>query len=175
LFFALYSQYSRKVTIDTQPGVQESIRNRATFDFYAHLYAIGRRPGLHLGSSDSVQVIAAYLAGYFKGKADAGLKLTRDEKEFFGFEEWLCRHNRFKKPYPWFRLVEMWSYGGLNSFDSFYADYDAYLTDFGKRPRGLEDLLEVVQVNPGTTAIQRRKNLPKKVTLIPGTKRWWRR
>jgi hypothetical protein len=48
LFFALYSQYSRKVTIDTQPSVQESIRNRATFDFYAHLYAIGRRPGLHL-------------------------------------------------------------------------------------------------------------------------------
>jgi hypothetical protein len=174
LFFELYSEYLRKARIDTQPNVQEPTGNRGAFDFYSLLYAIGRRPGLYLGSGDSVQLIAAYLSGYFKGKSATGLKLSRDEKEFFRFEEWLRRHHRFKKPYPWFRLVEMWSYRGLNSFESFYAYYDAYLTDFGKKPRGLEDLFEVVKINPGTTTIRRRKKLPRKLVLIPESKRWWR-
>jgi len=173
LFCRLYSQYSRRAPIDIQPAAPDHGFDPAQFDFYKHLYAIGRKPGLYLGSSDRVQLLAAYLAGYFRGKKDARIKLTPDEKEFSRFEEWLRRHHRFTSRYPWYRLVEMWRYGGLNSFECFFADYDAYLTNFGKNPRGLEDLFESVS-EKGCTTIRRRKRLPKKPILISETKLWWR-
>jgi hypothetical protein len=162
IFCRLYSQYSRRAPIDIQPTASDHTFDPAYFNFYQHLYAISRKPGLYLGSSDRVQLIAAYLAGYFRGKKDARIALTRDEKEFFRFEAWLRKHGKFAKRYPWYRLVEMWP-DGINSLQSFFAQYDAYLTDFGKKARGLEDLFEVV-TQKGCTTIRRRRKLPKEVT-----------
>jgi hypothetical protein len=173
LFFQLYSEYLLQKSADVQPDVQEFQIDPETFDFYLHLYAIGRKPGLYLGSGDSVEKLATYLTGYFKGKRDVKLRLTHDEKEFIRFEKWLSRHRKFKINYPWYRLIEMWRYGGLNSFGCFFAIYDAYLTDYGKKPRGLEDLFEIVEKEVGTT-IRRRGKLPKKLILMPETGRWWR-
>lgn len=175
LFFQLYSEYLRQSPTDLQPDAQDFQADPATFDFYLHLYSVGRKPGLYLGSSDSVQLIAAYLAGYFKGKRDVALKLTRDEKEFLRFEEWMRLHHKYKKHYRWGRMVEMWPWFGLNSFEDFFSSYDAYLTDFGKKPRGLEDLFEVIS-DGKTTKIRRRSKrvLPKKPIKIQGSRRWWR-
>jgi hypothetical protein len=173
MFFHLYSEYSRQAPIDDDSNAQEFKLDSANFDFYMHLYAIGRKPGLYLGSGASVQLIAAYLAGYFKGKSDAKVKLSRDEKEFFRFEEWMRLHNKFKRRYPWYRLIEMWPYVNLNSFECFFAYYDSFLTDFGKNPRGLDDLFEVISDKSSTT-FRRRKKLPKKLIQSPETKRPWR-
>ena len=96
-----------------------------------------------------------------------------DEKEFFRFEGWLRRYHKFAKRYPWYRLVEMWP-RGLNSVQSFFAEYDAYLTDFGKKPRGLEDLFEVVTLQKGCTSIRRRRKLPKEVMRSTQPAVWWR-
>ncbi len=173
LFCRLYSRYSRRVPIDLQPTAPDHSFDAAQFDFYSHLYAIYRRPGLYLGNAAHVQSIAAYLAGYFRGKKDARIKPTRDEMEFLHFEEWLRRHHKLTKRYPWHRLIEMWPYGGLNSLECFFAYYDAYLTESGKKARGLDDLFELVYEKQCTT-IRRRKKLPKKLILFPDTKLWWR-
>lgn len=172
LFFQLYAEYSHQNPTDTQPDAREFQVDPTTFDFYMHLYAIGQKPGLYLSSGDSVQLVAAYLAGYFKGKRDVGLKLTHDEKEFFGFEEWMRLRHKFKKRYPWHRMVEMWPCGGLNSFEDFFAYYDVYLTDFGKNPHGLEDLFKVISDGRATRIRRRSKReLPKKPIQIQGTRR----
>ncbi len=174
-FHRFYGQYVRQAPMDIDPAAKDHIIDPAGFDFYAHLYSISRRPGLYFGNADSVHLIAAYLAGYFKGKTDAGLKLTRDEKEFFRFEEWLRRHHRFPQRFPWDRLVDMWRYGSLNSFESFFAHYDLYLTDHARKAHGLEDIFEVVTKNKCTTVRRRLKSkLPKKLIQIPETKRRWR-
>lgn len=172
LFCRLYRKYSRSAPIDFQPTAPDHTFDPAEFDFYQHLYGISKKPGLYLGSGDCVQLIAAYLAGYFRGKKDARIALTREEKEFFHFEAWLGKHHKFTKRYPWYRLVEMWP-RGRNSFESFFAEYDAYLTDFGKKPRGLEDLFEFV-TEKGCTTIRRRRKLPKEVIRSAQPAVWWR-
>jgi len=173
VFCSFYSQYLRGVPIDIQPTVTDYTYDPKRFDFYQYLYLIGRRPGMFLGRGDNVLLVAAHLAGYFQGKKDTNIPATRDEKEFFRFEAWLRRHHKSAKRYPWYRLVEMWLYGGLNSLESFFANYDAYLTDFGKKPRGLEDLFEVVKTNTGTS-FRRRRKAPKKIVRFEEPKVWWR-
>lgn len=173
LFCRLYRQYSRGAPIDIQPTAPDHLFDPRQFDFYLHLYAIGRRPSMYLGSGDRVQLIAAYLAGYFRGKKDARITLTRDEKEFLRFEDWLSRDFKPLKQYPWYRVVEMWPYSGLNSFEWFLAYFDAYLTNYGKKPRGLDDLFEVVKEKVGTS-FRRRRKLPKKVVRFQEPKVWWR-
>ncbi len=172
LFGQLYSEYVRTKPIDLQPTAPDYTFDPAQFDFYQHLYGICRRPGMYLGSGDRVQLLAAYLAGYFKGKKDARITLTRDEKEFLRFEAWLSKGDKLAKQYPWYRVVEMWP-RGRNSFESFCANYDAYLTNFGKKARGLEDLFEIVKGKAGTT-IRRRKKLPKEIIRSPQPEVWWR-
>jgi hypothetical protein len=171
-FCRLYSQYSRRAPIDFQPTAPDHTFDPARFDFYQHLYGISRKPATYLGRGDRVQLMGAYLAGYFRGKKDAQSALTSDEKEFFRFEGWLRRRHKLAKRYPWYRLVEMWS-GGIKSLQSFFAEYDAYLTDFGKKPRGLEDLFEVV-TQKGCATIRRRRKLPKEVMRSEQPGVWWR-
>ena len=67
----------------------------------------------------------------------------------------------------------MWPYGAMDSVENFFAYFDAYLTKYGKRPHGLEDLFEIVK-DDKSTMLKRRKKLPKKVVRIPETRRWWR-
>jgi hypothetical protein len=131
------------------------------------------RPAMYFGTNASVQTMAAYFSGYFLGKKDAGLKISRDEQRFLRFEDWLWRSQGFKRRYPWHRLIAMWPYGGMNSVENFFAYFDAYLTNYGKKPRGLEELFEIVK-DDKTTTFKRRKKLPKKLFLRPETRRWWR-
>lgn len=172
LFCRLYSQYARHAPTEIQPTAPEHSFDPARFDFYQHLYGISKKPGLYLGSGDRVQLIAAYVAGYFKGKKDSHVTLTRDEGEFCRFEMWLRKTYRFARQYPWYRLVEMWP-RERNSFQSFFAEFDAYLTDFGKKARGLEDLFEFV-TDKECTKICRRKILPKEIIRSPRALVWWR-
>jgi len=172
LFCRLYRQYRNQKPADVQPSAPELRMGSDSFDFYQHLYAISKKPGLYLGSSDDVQLIAAYLAGYFAGKKHSGIGLTRDEKEFHRFGKWLRNHHKFRHEYPWYRLVEMWS-RARDSFQSFFVEYDAFLTNFGKRVGGLEDLFETVSDEKSTT-YRRRKKLPKDVIRILDSPMWWR-
>ena len=84
----------------------------------------------------------------------------------------LDRFCRLYRQYPWYRLVEMWP-RARNSFESFFVEYDAFLTNFGKRVGGLEDLFEMVSDEKGTI-YRRREKLPKKVIRIPNSSMWWR-
>ena len=172
LFCRLYRQYCKQKPVDVQPGAPELALGSDSFDFYKHLYAICKKPGLYIGSANDVQLIAAYLAGYFAGKKHSGFGLTRDEREFHRFGKWLRAHHELIQEFPWYRLVEMWQ-REINSFQSFFAEYDAYLTDFGKKARGLEELFEIV-TNKGCTTIQRRKKLPKDIIRSPQPQYWWR-
>ena len=72
-----------------------------------------------------------------------------------------------------YRVVEMWPCSGLNSLEWFFAWFDAYLTDYGKKPRGLEDLFEVVKEKAGTR-FRRRRKLPKEIVRPQEPKVWWR-
>lgn len=173
-FLKLYSQFVRKVPdAGLEPLNPKFEFEPDKFDFYQLLYAISTRPGMYLGWQDSTIALAAYLAGYFEGKKARGLKSTADEKEFLRFEGWLWRSQEFKRRYPWYRLVSMWPYGGTNPVENFFTYFDAYLTDYGKKPRGLEDLFEVVR-DEHSTRIERRHKLPKRLIPIPGSGRSWR-
>jgi hypothetical protein len=172
LFCRLYRQYRKEKPTDVQPTAPESTLRSDSFDFYRHLYSIFKKPGLVIGSSDGVELIAAYLAGHFAGKKHSRKSLTRDEKEFLRFGKWLRKHHRLTKEYPWYRLVEMWP-RARNSFESFFVEYDAFLTNFGKRSGGLDDLFEIVIDDKGTF-YRRRKKIPKSVLVIPNSLMWWR-
>jgi hypothetical protein len=173
-FFSLYSRFVREVP-DVTPEPQNSKfeLDPDKFDFFEWLYHISRRPSMYFGDDGSVKALAAYLAGFFAGKHDRGLSLSRDEKEFLRFENWLWRTYDFKRRYPWYRLIELWPRNN-NSAASFFDEFDAFLTDFGKKPRGLKDLFEVVK-NDRSTRIQRRRRIPKRVAPVPNPVRWWRR
>jgi hypothetical protein len=171
LFCRLYRHYRKHKPVDVQPSAPEITLRSDSFDFYKHLYAISKRPAMYLGSDD-VQSLAAYLAGYFTGKKHAALGLTRDEKEFYRFAEWLRRHYNFRQEYPWYRLVEMWP-RARNSLESFFVEYDAFLTNFGKKVRGFEDLFETVR-NVGSTYYRRREKLPNDLIRVPDSPMWWR-
>lgn len=172
LFCRLYRRYCKQKPTDVQPNAPEQAWGSDSFDFYKYLYVIFKKPGLILGSSDDVQSIAAYLAGYFAGKKQSGIGLTGDEKEFHRFGEWLRKRHKFTHEYPWYRMVEMWL-GARNSFQSFFVDYDAFLTNYGKRAGGLEDLFETVSDGKSTT-VRRREKVPKEVIRIPDSLMWWR-
>ncbi len=172
-FFKLYSQFVREVPDEPLEPLDPRFELDASkFDFYQLLYCISRRPGMYLGADGSVNSLAAFLAGYFAGKFDSGSKLSRDEKQFLRFEPWMCRTYKFKRRYPWYRLVELWPRNS-NSATSFFDEFDAFLTDFGKKPRGLEDLFEVVK-DDWSTRFQRKGRIAKPVVPAPESGRWWR-
>lgn len=172
LFCRLYRRYCKQKPTDVQPSAPETALGSDSFDFYKLLYGISKKPGMYLGSSYDVRLIAANLAGYFAGKKQSGMGLTRDEKEFHRFGRWLCKHHKLTHEYPWYRMVEMWLCA-RDSFQSFFVQYDAFLTNYGKRARGLEDLFETVS-NPGSTVHRRREKLPKEIIRISGSPMWWR-
>jgi hypothetical protein len=172
LFCRFYRQYRKQKPIDVQPSAPESKLESDSFDFYQYLYAISKKPGLIIGSSDDVQLLASHLAGYFSGKKHSGIGLTRDEKEFHRFGKWLSRRHKLQREYPWHRMVEMWL-GARGSFQSFFVEYDAFLTNYGKKVGGFEDLFEIVSKG-GSTRYRRRKKLPKEIVRIPGSQMWWR-
>lgn len=172
LFCRLYRLYCKRQPVDVHPDAPELTLGTDSFDFYKHLYGIYKKPGLYLGCSIDVQSVAAYLAGYFAGKKHFGIHLTHDEKEFHGFGKWLCKHYKLKCEYPWYRLVEMWL-SARDSFQSFFVEYDAFLTNYGKKVGGLEDLFETVS-NGGITAHRRREKLPKEIIRVSGSLMWWR-
>ena len=172
VFCHLYRQYCGQKPVDVQLDAKEFPLVPEAFDFYKYLYFIFKKPGLIIGSSQDVQLLAAFLAGYFVGKKHSGFALNRDEKEFRRFGRWLSKRHKLTREYPWHRLIEMWQ-GPQNSFQSFFVEYDAFLTDFGKKVGGLDDLFETVRDGHGTT-IRRRKKLPEKVIRISGSQMWWR-
>lgn len=172
LFCRLYRRYCRQEPLDVQPQAPEMSREADSFDFYKYLYAISKKPGLIIGSSDDVQSLAAHLAGYFAGKKHSGMGLTREEEQFHRFSKWLSKRHKLPRRYPWYRLVEMWLCE-RNSFQSFFVNYDAFLTNYGKTVGGLDDLFETVTNGRGTI-VRRRKKLPKNVIRIPGSPMWWR-
>jgi hypothetical protein len=172
LFCHLYRQYCKKKPTDIQPNASEFKMGSDSFDFYQHLYFISKRPGFWIGNSDDVQLLAAHLCGYFAGKEHFGIGLTRDEKQFHRFGEWLRKHHEFANEYPWYRLVEMWP-RARNSLESFFVEYDAFLTNFGKRVGGLDDLFEMVSDSGGTN-FRRREKVPKELIRIPNSPMWWR-
>jgi len=171
-FFRLYWNYCKQEPMDVQPNAPELRWGSNNFDFYQLLYAISKKPGLYLGSSVTVQSLAACLAGYFSGKKHSGKGLTDDEKRFHQFSKWLSKRHNLKREYSWNRLVEMWSIEQY-SFQEFFVNYDAFLTNYGKKVGGLDDLFETVKDDLGTT-IRRREKLPEKVLRIPGSPMWWR-
>ena len=172
-FFSLYAQFTREVPDSPQGPLDPRFETKADgFDFYQFLYCIGRRPGMYLGNERSAKSLSAYLSGYFAGKLDAGLRLSGDEKQFLRFESWMCRTYKYKRRYPWHILVELWPRNS-NSCASFFDEFDAYLTDFGKKPRGLEDRFEVV-TQKGCTTIRRRRKLPKEAIRSAQPTVWWR-
>lgn len=171
-FFRLYGQYSRRAPIERQPDTPETNANPQKVNFYSLLYRLSLRPGMYMGGDKSAGTLAAYITGYFKGKADSRSKLTRDEREYLRFEKWLCRHHRLPKIYPWHRIAEVW-WRGPNSFEDFFAQFDAYLTNYGKRPRGLCDRFEVI-VAGKRMKIQRREMPAEKPVMGPEFKVWWR-
>lgn len=172
-FFSLYAKFTREVPDSPEEPVDPRFRIKANeFDFYQFLYGISRRPGMYFGGEGSAKSLAAYFAGYFAGKTDAGLTLSRDEKQFLRFEDWMCRTYEYKRKYPWYIVVELWP-RNTTSCASFFAEFDAYLTKFGKQPRGLEDLFEVV-VQKGCTTVRRRRKLPKEVMRSARPTVWWR-
>ena len=171
MFCRLYRQYCKQKPTDLWPNAPEVIFRADSFDFYEHLYVISKRPGMYIGSDD-VQLLAAYLAGYFAGKKHSGIALTRDEREFQRFGKWLSGRHKLPREYPWYRLVEMWQ-GPYNSCQNFFVDYDAFQTNYGKRVGGLDDLFESVSDGKHTVD-RRRQKMPKKVIRIPGSQMWWR-
>lgn len=173
-FLARYLQFTREAGPEPFPESVGPLKPRR-FDFFHYLYAMNLRPGMFLGSKVSVKSLAATISGYFKGKLDAGLVLTRDEKRFLNFERWLQRHHDLPPKYSWHCIVDMWNYAALDSVNCFFAYFDAYLTNYGKKPKGLDDLF--VAVKPGeSTALRRRKRseMPSKVIPKPESRRWWR-
>jgi hypothetical protein len=173
MFFRLYARFTREVPDSPVEPLDPRFDIKANgFDFYQLLYCISRRPSMYLGNQGSAKSLAAYLAGYFAGRLDGGLTLSRDERQFLRFEGWMCRTYKYKRRYPWYILVELWPRSS-NSCGSFFDEFDAYLTNFGRQPGGLEDMFEVV-AQKGCTTIRRRRKLPKEVMRSARPAVWWR-
>jgi hypothetical protein len=173
-FFALYDRYALKIPAAPFEEKQRHLEKRK-FDFYLLLYTLNTRPGFYFGFNPSVLSLAALLAGYFKSKNDLKLQLSRDEKVFMRFSGWLRSNEELPRSYPWYRHIEMWNYAGLDSFNCFFANFDAFLTDYGKKARGLDDLFIEERNKKGTIVRRRKKNeMRSKLIRLPESRRWWR-
>lgn len=139
-----------------------------------HFLAMAReKPGMYFGGRISTSHLAAFINGWFTAKDDFGTRPSREEKEFQGFEKWLQRVDTMPPTIRWHRIIENHCAG--DSFGSFYARLDEFLTNRGKRPRGLDERF-VWDESDGVRWLRRRtlSERPKSILLSTKPTVWWR-
>lgn len=172
LFMRLLRRFVRATApLKAAPKWSSSIR----VDLLQYLFMSREKPGLYFGERVSSGHLAAFVNGWLQAKLDKKTPLSRGEKLFLGFNKWLCRDHRFESEVSWHKIVRMWLNSGSDSFGSFHAYLDAYLTDYGKRPGGLDERFVWEEGPHGRVCRRLRpRERPSSVLKSDRPTVWWR-
>lgn len=105
--------------------LSKSTRVGIEMDFYKLLDEIKKHPGLYL-TRPSIYDLSSFLLGYELARSMQGVSPTEEEREFYGFLEWLKEKFPIKTHHSWVNIIMFYSYDERDSLDIFFDFFEYY-------------------------------------------------
>ncbi len=93
---------------------------------YDLLQRIKQRPGMYLGKS-SITRLSMLLMGYSLARREVGLPITKQEKEFGGFQEWIQEKFKITSSHGWDSIILFYSADEREAFENFFQLFEKFL------------------------------------------------
>lgn len=108
----------QEVTQETATGQSEYL--------YDLLQRIKQRPGMYLGRR-SITRLSMLLMGYSLARNELGLPITKQEKEFGGFQEWIQEKFKITSSHGWDSIILFYSADETDALDNFFQLFEQFL------------------------------------------------
>lgn len=96
-------------------------------DLYELIEKLRKRPSLYLGKP-SIEHLQVFLDGYTFARRQLNIPITKQEREFEGFQNWVeCRFNQ-KDTQSWAKIILFYSEDERAALDSFFDCFDDFVT-----------------------------------------------
>lgn len=108
--------------------MQEMTLDRLDFKSeYLHdvLQRIKQRPGMYLGKC-SITRLSMLLAGYAMARAELGLPVTEQEKEFGGFQDWIQERYKINSTHGWDSIILFYSADERDALNKFFELFEKF-------------------------------------------------
>ena len=110
--------------------MSEVIENTATAIakseyLYDLLQRIKERPGMYLGKRSIIR-LSMLLTGYGMARAELGLPVTEQEKEFDGFQDWIQERFKIRSSHGWDSIILFYSIDERDALDKFFDLFEKF-------------------------------------------------
>ena len=95
-------------------------------DLYDLFKEVRKRPGMFLGHV-SIKNLYMFLQGYFFARRDLQISDTKQEIEFYGFQEWIQEKYDTTKCHSWASIISLNSEDDKAAFWKFFDLLEEYL------------------------------------------------
>jgi hypothetical protein len=95
-------------------------------NFYNLLQKIKQRPALYLGKR-SLSHLQVFLDGYTFACCELGIEVTKQEREFEEFQEWIEQRFNQVDTQSWSRIILFYSEDESDALDKFFELFDKFL------------------------------------------------
>jgi hypothetical protein len=93
--------------------------------FYEMLDSIKQRPGMYIGRC-SLTRLRSFLDGYMGARADLGIPLTQQEKEFNQFPDWIQDRFKITSTQSWDSIILFHSADEREALDNFFKLFEEF-------------------------------------------------
>lgn len=127
-FFNLFDQFSNHESVSRDIVMKEMRKGRLDFKdeyLYDMLQNIKQRPGMYLGKC-SITRLNMLLAGYAMARAELGLPLTEQEKEFGGFQDWIQERYKINSNHGWDSIILFYSADERDALNKFFDLFEKF-------------------------------------------------
>jgi|GEM_PF-618671 len=107
-------------------------------NFYDILQKIKQRPALYLGKR-SLSYLQVFLDGYTFARRELAIDVTKQEREFEEFQEWIEQRFNQADTQSWSRIILFYSEDEGDALDRFFELFDKFLQR--------DDTLEINTIN----------------------------
>jgi hypothetical protein len=92
---------------------------------YDLLKKVRKRPGMYLGR-ESITRLRMLLMGYSMARADLGIGLTQQEREFAGFQNWIMHQYKISSTRGWDDIILSQSQDESSALNLFFKLFDEF-------------------------------------------------
>ena len=93
--------------------------------FYEMLESVKQRPGMYLGIC-SITRLRSFLDGYMGARQDLGLPVTKEESEFYKFQDWIQERFDIKSYYGWNDIILLNSADEKDALNKFFELFEKF-------------------------------------------------
>lgn len=127
-FFKLLEQFCNDESGSRDIAMKEKKNGRLDFKseyLYDMLQNIKQRPGMYLGKC-SITRLNMLLAGYAMARAELGLPVTEQEKEFGGFQDWIQERYKMTSSHGWDSIILFYSADEREALNKFFELFEKF-------------------------------------------------